>query len=305
MVIVSHYQLNTEGIAWDVAHVYEHALIHGARKYLRLHGINLDLCGWIVGETFEKYLFIDGGFYDTEVAELFDAYMQDVTNLMLEDVTTAISTVQAEERSMFAGDAQSVFSVCTKLRKSGWSDENSLDTMPIESTQQLFSKCAHKFRTITVAVGAKKLDAADQKVFLRLKPILLDIVYSYLSQRTTPYEVGVSDLTSRQEAQAIGFFAMYTIPRQRLQLTELTQHAVRHIASYPVKQYEKELLLYFDGFAYEQLWKKFSVEYYRETGIATTPEEIRSLASIERIATIFSRIEVEIHDTMAHEREQI
>lgn len=304
MLYSRHYQLDTTGFLWDSAHVYEHLVILGAKKYLHDHGINQDLLGWITGTTFENRLFIDAVFYLEGSAELFDAYMMDGISVSRQEVDDAVATVEAEEKSRLVSDTSDLLDSLRGLQRQKWNTEVAVED-GAQNSQVLLRPAAASFRDVSIGIGAENLSLEEQKVFLRLRPILQDIVSNYLSRDVVSYERGASPMFKADDASNMHFVIVATTRGLSGNLARRADDLRRYLAEYPTRELWGDFQAHFAAFADEPLWKRAATEYYRTTGIVTTPEEIAGLASVTRIQGVFSKLQIRMHTTTSVERDML
>lgn len=303
MITSRHHHLYIQHHDWNVAHLYEHLLIAGAKKYLEKHGFSKDFFGWISGETFEDYIFLDAFFYQKEAAECFDNYLETKPTFTDSDIAWATKCIEAEEKVTLHYDAANVKHALNELNSHPWNTQQSSTGNRAVNKIITPRPSAKDFRDISIVFGANDLTNVEQKVFLRLRPILVDITYSYLGSMMPLYERGTSPVARRGSMEK--FLTVYTIPRINGRLISLQQQIEDHFHTYPINKHTKELTAHFSGFASEQLWKDSATEYYRYTGIVTTTDEIASLATSETIAAILRKLYIRIRSATAHDKAAI
>lgn len=299
-----HYQLDSTRVPWDIAHVYEHLVILGAKKYLRDHGINQDLFGWVTGTTFENRLFIDAVFYHERSAEVFDTYMTGGISVSRQGVEDAVSTVEAEEKSRFVGNKGILIEPLRCLSRQKWNTEVTAEN-GVQTSGVLFRSAAASFRDVSISIGAEGLSSEEQKIFLRLRPMLQDIVSNYLSHDVVLYERGASSMFKDDNSSDMHFIVVATTRGLSGSLVRMADDLRHHLVEYPIKELWGDFQAHFGAFAGEPLWKSAATEYYRTTGIITTPKEIAGLASVARSQKVFSMLQVRMHTTTSEEREML
>ena len=296
--------LTIDTTAWplETAHVLEHWWIDEYQRYLTEQGVAVELSGWFSGSTFEDRIFIETGFYSKTVAALFDTFTTLPLQPKLDYIEHAITTVECEEKRQFNAQDKELLScqiMSLHSKRLKWSRH-------LPQLAELFipsSKPAAKhFRDTSVLITAKKLDDNQQKVFLRLRPIIGDILLGYLEEKFRAYPLGMSDVVKTPGSDEIGLITAYTIPRIPGSLKDIAVAIENLFKTYRVEKHADDFKAHFDGFAAEPLWADAPAEYYRNTGIVTTRNEIRELATPERIAAIFQALSIRAHTTRATEQ---
>lgn len=301
MITCKHYQLDVRCCDWNIAHIFEHMLIMGAKSHLRSNGINIDLFGWISGLTFEEQLFLDGGFYQEKSARLFDDYMRGPHDFSKEDIQRAIISVELEEKSHFTVyDNTNVTETINKLNHLKW---NTVFAGPAAPVSSVLKRASRDFRDIAIIVTATELSPSEQKVFIRLWPIVADIINNFLATKAGSYEVGTSPV--RDRATALQFFSVYTIPATKGKLTDLQNELTAHLLEYDIQAAWPDFAAHFNAFASTELWKDSATEYFRNTGIVTTTSEIQSLATKNTVANVFKHLNIHMRTAKSCERQLV
>ena len=303
MLTALSYQLNTAHFSWDAAHVYEHAVLIGAKKYLRAQGVNVDMYGWMAGQTFEHRLFIDVVTYHPSTAEYLDRYMRERRSDVMNTLDEAIASVEAESKSNFVGDKQVLIGTFKMMNQLQWGQDAHVpaNSDPIK----LFQAAAKEFRDVTVEFSFTDLETDEQKFLLRLRPIFFDIVMNYLVHKIHLYERATSPVAKSDDSTDMSFSTIFTTRRGSLDLRQRPNDILSHVRHYPITKTWSDIQCHFDTFAHEPLWKDSCVEYYRHTGIATTPGEICDLATISRMQKIISKLQLNLHATTKADWERV
>lgn len=301
MITTRLYQLDIRDSDWNIAHIYEHLLIAGAKHHFKMREINPDLFGWISGDTFEEQLFLHAGFYTLEAAHFFDAYLSRPQQFTPDEVEAAVATVEQEDRAHINLSTNELQPFLTTLSHKKW---NTLAKDPPETppTHLMLQKSAKDFRDISIGVASIGLSPEEAKVFLRCRPIISDIISEYLNSLQPAYQRGTSPVVHHVRQR---FCMIFTINKVAGRLTELQDTLKNHLVHYPIEENWPAFRAHFDGFAKADLLKDSAVEYFRNTGIVTTTEEINHLATKAILQKIFAQIRIHIRSTTPDDRSAV
>lgn len=97
----------------------------------------------------------------------------------------------------------------------------------------------------------------------------------------------------------MGYISKLTLGVGQGTLSELAAYLMLTIKQFQVERDWSQIELHLKTYADEALWKSISIEYYRETGIAASPDEVAELTTKKTVQSIFSKITIEatLHDS--------
>lgn len=292
MISRAIHTLDVNDVQWDVAHLFEHLLIHAWHAYLVDNNYNPSLYGWVQGETFEEYLFIDAGFYDTRTASLFGSFIGTRLQFSSNEIDKSLAEIGAEEKSKFSiidkQHLQQDIALLSNRLLSGKDNKENTHKSDICLDSKKMSK---RYRDITLLISGNDLSKTEQIVFLRLRTIVIDIVSHALKDKYVCYEQGSSALVRNN--QDMGYISNVTLETGQAKRRELAAYLTSSVQQFQVEKGWSQIEMHLKVFAEEPLWKDVSIEYYRETGILTSPSEIAMLATKEVILSIFSKVTIE------------
>ncbi len=98
----------------------------------------------------------------------------------------------------------------------------------------------------------------------------------------------------------MAFICDIVFKNNQVTLKELSQFVKKQLRSFSLEMYWQQVELHFKEFSHEPLNRANAIEYYGETGIDTTIEEIAQLATRENIASILAKITVLAERQDAH-----
>ena len=97
------YRLDTHDIQHDLAHLYEHLVLHRFLRISEEHGFHPALIGWLVGDTFTECIYLDVGFYDPDVLSLFNKHIEHIgsePDFNADELKMNLGLISAEDRAL-------------------------------------------------------------------------------------------------------------------------------------------------------------------------------------------------------------
>lgn len=293
MLNAKTYHLDTHSFDWDIVHLFEHLLIQGFFDILPQYGYRPELIGWVNGDTFEDMLFIDCGFYEPEVAQLFDDYMHDLPEFTEEQVQAILSTVECESQSIATiTDMKACLSQLLILSKSTWSGESK--TREVHPQVLKYKKSKRSFEEMRVIVSSKTLSEEEQKLFQRTYVIVYDIISRDLQKHQGVYFNDSSEV--RSDDKGTFGFGFELTAKKPIKAEYVVSAVAEAIKKFPLAGHFSQVKAHFDTFADEPWLQNAPVDYYRYTGIVTTNREIADLATLENFESLLSKLEVSLYE---------
>ena len=293
MLSAKTFHLDTQDFDWDTAHLFEHLLIQGFYDMLPAHGYKPELIGWIDGDTFKDIIFIDSGFYEPEVAKLFDDYLMNLPEFTESLINKIVPGIECEGRSLAEiTDMAECLSQLKALGKRKWCapiDEGDDKPHVIK-----LKKSSKDFGDVRLMVSSGKLTESEQKLFLRAQAIIFDITTHHIRKHFAAYILDSTGVNSLKR----GYygFGIELVTKKSIDTEDIRAAAADHIKKYPVDEGFSQIKAHFDVFATEAWLQNAPVDYYRNAGIVTTNREIADLATVEDFEGLMSKLEVTICD---------
>lgn len=282
--------IDTSDVQWEVAHLFEHLIIDGYRSYLDERGYGRTVFGWLIGETFEKRLFLEGGFYSSKTADMFEDYLKNVKEFSDHAIKEQITTLEAENKSSIEIADSRQLHRCMKILTKRLTTDNALAKPRVRMEDPIKQTASAKsFRDISTKLIFTDLNDVEVKLLLRFKAVLLDILMDCINFYGG-YERGVSDLARRESASEYGLLQISTFKRGLYTSQELTNKIQDFIIKYDYEKYFDLIKKHFEEYAKEPLWKTFTIDYYRTTNVLITPEDVASALTLEYIHSLISKL---------------
>ncbi len=298
------YHLPIKGVDVEAAHIYEHLLLATFRQSLEKHGFSKYLFGWVSGETFRDVIFIEYGFYDQKVEKIFQKFMQESHRIDSSLLKNELLRIEAEARITISDlDEAELMRQLHQLDNDTFINHaNNTEIAPPKTTQNdiksdvvKMRKSKSKFRTIAITLGIRNMTVDEKRAFLRLTPLLNDAIFNCMYQLGS-YCDDSSWAIGKPVLDGMLVVSINTMKRggsTNKQIEKNLRHSLESLAI-DIKQRPDELKSYIQGFLTTPNWNNFAVDYYRNTGIITTKKQIAESLTQERIASLISRIEIEI-----------
>lgn len=294
------YQLETHDTEWQIAHLFEHLLIRTFYAQLAHKMIPSEMISWVNGETFKDILFIDTLFYTKDLADEFNTYITKLPIFTQEEIAHSIAALQAEDKIILSiNDTIALQNELQKLSQREWSTPQLPRKEHPQSAIITEKQSAKSFRDIVIITKAMNLTHDEQKVFLRLRILLVDLVANSLIPINGIYQGNDSSLALQHQDMA--FMTKYTVTKG----TTLRQlnNALSNVISIEQARLEKIIKNHFEVFASEPTWQDMPIEYFRQTGIVTNNQEIAQLATPKTVKSILQKTSFEaVAMTPAHKK---
>ena len=117
------YRLDTHDIQHDLAHLFEHLVLYSFYSHAKEHGFHPALIGWVSGQTFTNAIYLDVGFYDPKVLDLFHKYMSSLPEFKDDVLRLNLELISAEDKVLFSPISYSKLKQSlTELKKRQWTD---------------------------------------------------------------------------------------------------------------------------------------------------------------------------------------
>lgn len=261
--------------------------------------------GWVSGETFRDVMFIEYGFYNPEVEELFIQFIQSNNRIDLDLINNEITRIEAEMKSIVTIPDHEVI----KKRLI------SLNSLPITNAEQsdgiaqlqsvadqaepttwIEKSTEHAFRHITVTIGLKEGTQADKAIFLRLTPLITDAINAQLFKQGF-YQNEVSWPIHNTVHDTMLFHAIYTVRKKAQNTRVIAKELATLLAQLDVTSCQKEVAHYIQGFMHTANWHTFPIDYYRYSGMLVSRNEIAKLFTPVNIQLVLKKLIVDVSPT--------
>lgn len=178
--------------------------------------------------------------------------------------------------------------------------ENSIEQFnSSQEAQSIISEKRSKksFRQVTVAVGLPSASLEDKVLFTRLTPIIFDAIDATLFNKGM-YQNEVSWPVYNRPHDAMLSHAIYTVKKSTVTNRDIKLAAEEALTSVQLKNHEKELRQYSDGFTTTPNWHTFPIDYFRYAGLLTSRKSIGQLFTTKNVERVIGSLEVDVVPTV-------
>lgn len=298
------YRLHDPNMDWGAAHLYEHLLIQSFHDVVVANGYSPYLYGWVGGETFEGVMFIEYGFYNPDIEKLFVKFIQQTPRVDLAMLKNEILRAEAEDMVLIdVSDFEQLTLRLESMDKAKFIDvETDSDIEQINSISGAQSVIREKrskksFRQVTVAVGLPSGSLEDKVLFTRLTPIIFDAINARLFNEGM-YQNEVSWPVYNRPHDAMLSHAIYTVKKSTATNKDVRLAAEEALAGVQIKNHEKELEYYIQGFMITPNWHTFPIDYFRYAGLFASRKRIGQLFTPENVERVISNLKVDVVHTV-------
>jgi hypothetical protein len=301
-----NYSLDIRGFDSDVAHLYEHLLIVSFKQLVEQRGFSPYSYGWVSGDTFADMMYIEYGFYKSEVEELFKSFIARTKRIDMSLLDIEIERLQAEDKAVFLDSPKAeIQKQLDDLDKLHFRDNSELHEplfltdIPGDFRSEVFKtkRASKSFRKVAVIVGSNQLSKIEQLAFLRFSPIIQNAVDNCM-QSIGAYETCSSWPITKNNEKGIWELTIHTIRRGKYtsrQITHFVESELVKLAN-DIEQRPTDLQAFIDGFMTVPVWDHFSTGYYRWTGIAASKKSIYEAFRPEVILPLLNKLKVTVRE---------
>jgi hypothetical protein len=303
--------LRTDHFDDTVAHLYEHLFIAKFKKLLADKYKIITPYGWLDGETFSDVIFLDFGFYQNEVKQLFESYTQSDHVFTHDEIQHELKRMGAELGvKLEPKDYNQVTEELRKIDEIGFTDVKKMDPVILDATafrgSKIISEKAAKqsYVDYTVTAGLTDLTLEESLVFLRSLPIIYDLIDSIVYAQEAYGDTKSYPLSNTQNT--MGAMAIYTFQKDSFSEEKLLKNL--KTAFFQFGQMNRDLFgewlqAYLKSFVNAKNWHTLTIDYYRYTGILTSREAVVAKMTPEAVLDLFSKLTFEITKTTDEHKE--
>lgn len=305
MLLTYVHQKEYTSASYDVAHLYEHLVIHSFYTYLESHQVQPGFIGYVGGETFEKVVFLQASFYNKRIADLYEKFLS--KPIVADDsfILHALRELEAEDRvSLTVRDKASFNQQLQSLITTTWIDNNSvisssmLEVAKLPDSPLETKKIERDFREVLVGIYAENsdLDNNERTLLLRLLAILGDTIH--LEMRQKLHCAYVEDPAVMADNEYIG--NTYNLRfNKKIPLRTIKNLVEAKLLNMDIDSIMPLINAQFEEYSQRSSWNDKVIDYFRYTGIVTSNAYIASLATPDRIATVISKLKIHVRVTRA------
>lgn len=295
------YHMKTRDFDYEAAHLYEHMLIQTFINTLPEHGISQFFFGWISGETFRDFMFINYNFYDSKVESLFRRFMKKDGRIDFSMIDNQLVRIQVEDLSVINKiDSDKLVAELKRIDAAPFYDHSGkIVAEHVESSKAIPSQIIEmhpskpQFSHVVISFAANNLTLDEKLAFLRLTPIIYDATDLALFSIGL-YQNHVGPLSDNNNKDGMTTSATYTTLQNSntpQQLRDAIQNSLDRLAN-DISKYSPQIKQYINCFKDSTEWSDSPLDYYRHSGVLTSRSQIVAAFTTQNILSILSKVDV-------------
>lgn len=280
----------------DSIHLVEHALINEFYRILHKDKIPIYLVGWIEGYTREASIVLNARFYDKSVHILFNQYIA-LPSVTEASVELALRSIGAEKLvDVSKVQVSTATKKCNDLLQERAPSKGSNYSIKYSEKESLY-------RDITIGCYLTNADVSidEMKLFLPFSALIGNFMHHYLREQFGAYLRG--DTVTQKDETFVGFISVYTLACNTGSNEEINSKLLRALHKIDSENIHPYVQKYFSDDYF--LWQKLPVDYFMNTGIWTTAQELQSLATEQNIKSLLTKINILVRDSTELDFEEI
>lgn len=288
-MITKLYSFYETPFSHDVCHIFEHIVLRSFLYELKKNNYNRTFFGWLRGQTIDSTLFFDFGAYSEEVAQLFDNHLSTLGDFDTDLISQSIAHVEAEmECEIEIIDKPLLMTQFEQLS----------DIVKNKSTKSVSSKDPLKvkylpgnFQEIAIVVNVFTQSESTKKAFLVLYPAVIDFIRDVALDQEAVYPTGKSALAINDDGIGI---AWRFNAKKSVNIEELESATLECLQNFKATSNVKNMKNYQAYFSSNPLTNTALIEFYEQTNLKATLEELSELIAVQPLKEIMDNMTVRI-----------
>ena len=301
------YRLDASGFEHEILHLYEHMLLARMIRRAAEYGCEPHVYGILCGSTADRRIFVDSAAILPEVGRMVDDTMlAPGGRIDMNDLDTQLESIQAEKAIIFEiDDREALKRELLKIDCIAWVSASEdmqaprVDTDAYQSPKPTilrWRRSAKSFRDLIVTLGVRRITPDEVALFMGMHSLLTDGVMRIIDERGAY----VHDYSPHarykvyKDTGVVGAGIYMTVARGGMSNKEYERYIRTRLTEVFARDSSRAYQLYFDDLATRGSVAYLPKAWHESTGIVVSREYIRQLATPENIASLLSRIEVEV-----------
>jgi hypothetical protein len=223
------------------------------------------------------------------VISLFEQHIKCLTHFSHEEITRSLNHIKAEMMEVASitsfEQLNNELDYIINVIKGNNTGEYRLSEPAI-----VFNKQPHEFHLEGFLIKLPEASVGGQILFLGINQIIVDILRDSLED-ISAYPVGLSNII--KYSNTIGVIWQVSI-RNSVDAANLATSMQKMLRSFEVKKYQKQFIDYFYSYLHDDIFSNIPDDYYDQTGIRTTRNEVAKNATIENITKLLQAINISV-----------
>lgn len=279
------------------AHLFEHVFLMNFYQYLEQNNINPYLIGWLTADCFDDFLFVDYGFYQPKIEQLFQKYLNKPTPINLSLIKSELAVIEAEiGQTIEIIEESKLLKNLTDLQTRAW---NKI-CQPVTQNPQLKLKPGSlKIVNFSLKLSLTTTDLTLQSLFLRAFVFFTDIAQLALRRQFSAYPTHNSSATiGPDQLNTVYCTVDFAIHAKDYNQQKIEQFVNTTLSSFDFAREQPAIKAHLSFFQNEPLLRHLKIDRYRYSGINIDNQTIARFYTIERLRQIQKQLQVVITENI-------
>ena len=278
------------------AHLFEHVFLMNFYKYLEQNHINPYLIGWLTADCFDDFLFVDYGFYQEKVEQLFKRYLNKPTPIDPQLVKSELAVIETElGQTIKTTDETKLLKNLANLQTRSWNQAYPTPQLTKSSPLLKIKSEVPEIVNFSLELSLNTTNSTLKNLFLRAFVFFTDITQLTLRQQFSAYPISNSIAVIEPAKPNITYCSIDFVLHTKNYNPEKIKHFMSDtLASFDFTRARSAVKAHFDFFQKEPFLRRLKIDRYRYSGININNQDIVKLYTIERLQQIQKQLQVKI-----------
>ncbi len=291
-------QKDVSDYSWNVAHLYEHSFCHAFFDHMSQHDIDFGVYGFLNAETFEHTIFIYAGFYNKNIADLFEIFFK-VNNIPENFIDKSLSEIGIEDNLTYVvADPIKLREQFRAINQTAWVDVSSLEAgryfrnRPSIISPLIAKRSSMQYRDIVIYYYIENGTIDENILMLRWSVILDDIIRTHLNNNLACYSIYSSPVYAIKD-NTIGRTQIVRFSRSA-KIKDIKDKVENIVKTFDIKKNFLYINDHFVEYDNKLTWRDDPIMYYKHTDIITSNSYVASLATIDNLLNLMDKTKISV-----------
>lgn len=296
------FYLNSEGVDFEVAHLYEHTLVTSSLEHLAREGHPRRLSGWVSGETFNGAILIDYGLYDKRAVSELQKYLSTPNRVDTSNYETHLPEMLAEgQLTLESINEELLLAQLKELNGRPVAPEAQIEKryIPGYSGNSAGSplkvlRRPKQYQRLVLTISFSNDDRIALNTFARLRPLLLNSTSDYVCSVGAGIQAN-SSIVHLSEV-AVGAASLIDIKKElydKDRLVEGMRDSIKELGQ-TITSHPEKLDRYLAAYANSPQWNNTINDALRTTNLIISRQELIDSITSKHVDEVLNNLNINV-----------